>query len=416
MNVQNSIRVQGEQAAEPEHIEDIVVERVEPRKVANLLLWLILAFFVIFVVWAALSKIDRSVHAVGRIIPDSRLQVISNLEGGIVKDILVEAGDKVKAGDPLIRLDQTQSQADFGSNAVTASSLQAKIARLQAQITGRSPNYPSLDAARTWPMPSPSSSRFIHRRSLNFPAWKRPARPASPRRIAAVSEAEANYQLRPGAGAQLSAAGRHDASAGRTRHRAARDADDARKPGDVARSQAQAQQATIARMQAQVAESQSSLAQARQDWRSRSAAELADAQAKLAALRSTLPALRDRVDRSVISAPVAGEVNRVLVSTIGGSVGPGQPLVELVPSGDSLMIEGRLNTKDIGFVRIGQPARINITAFDSGIYGSLDGEVVSISPDATVDERTGESFYMVHVRTKGTLKDSNGKTLRLAPA
>ena len=414
MNVQNSITVPRERPDEPEHIEDIVVDRVEPRKVANLLLWLILAFFVIFVTWAALAKIDRSVHAMGRIVPDSRLQVISNLEGGIVEAILVSAGDKVVAGQPLVRLDQTQRQADFGSNAVTASTLQAKIARLQAQITGRSPSYPPAGA------PGMADAIAIERALYSAQmAELSGLEAAGQARITqanrAVSEAEANYR------SALEQARNYEQQANMMRPLVERGIEPRatlmtlESQASVARSQAQAQQASIARMQAQVAESQSSLAQARQDWRSRSAAELADAQAKLASLRSTLPALSDRLDRSVVTAPVAGEINRVLVSTIGGSVGAGEPLVELVPSGESLMIEGRLNTKDIGFVRMGQPARISITAFDAGIYGTLEGKVVSISPDATVDESTGDSFYIVQVRTDGVLKDSSGNTLQLGP-
>ncbi|RYG91665.1 MAG: HlyD family efflux transporter periplasmic adaptor subunit, partial [Alphaproteobacteria bacterium] len=84
-------------------------------------------------------------------------------------------------------------------------------------------------------------------------------------------------------------------------------------------------------------------------------------------------------------------------------------------SGESLIIEARLSPKDIGFVRLGQKARINITAYDSAVYGALDGNVEAISADATVDEKSGESFYIVRVRTAGALKDSNGKTLQLGP-
>ena len=123
-------------------------------------------------------------------------------------------------------------------------------------------------------------------------------------------------------------------------------------------------------------------------------------------VKSAIPALADLAggigDRQVRN-----------LGTIGGSVAPGQPLVELVPTGESLLIEGRLSPKDIGFVALNQPVRVSITAYDSGVYGSLDGKVVSISPDATVDEKSGESFYVVQVRTTGVLRDSNGKPLQL---
>ena len=415
MNIQNSLPpTAGDPYDQVGYIEDGLVERVKPRQVANVLLWIIAGFFVFFLIWAAFSQIDRSVHAVGRIVPDSRLQVISNLEGGIVQDILVKAGDNVRAGAPLIRLDQIQRQADFGANEVTAASLRAKIARLQAQITGKTPAYPPADGNSMREAVSIEQALYGAQMS-EMASLQAGGQARITQASRAVTEAEATYR------SGMEQARNYEQQAAIMRPLVERGIEpritliQLESSAAVARSQAQAQRASISRMQAQVAEAQSALTQSRQDWRSRAAAELADAQSKLSALRSSLPALRDRVDRSLVAAPVAGKVNRVLVSTVGGSVGPGQPLVELVPTGESLMIEGRLNPKDIGFVAIGQRARISITAYDPGVYGMLDGKVVSISPDATVDEESGLSFYTIQVRSNGALKNANGKPLPLGP-
>ncbi len=132
----------------------------------------------------------------------------------------------------------------------------------------------------------------------------------------------------------------------------------------------------------------------------------------MAARRRELPALRSKVARTIVRAPLSGQINRVLVTTIGGSVAPGSPLVELAPSGETLLVEAMVNPKDIAFVRLNQPARVNLTAYDAAIYGSLDGLVVAISPDAVINERTGESHYILRIRTdRAGLKDSNGKAL-----
>ena len=296
MNIQNPIPEIGGPIDEPVHLEDVIVERVEPRKVANLLLWIILAFFVVFIAWAALARVDRSVHAAGRIVPDSRLQVISNLEGGIVEEILVETGDQVKRGQPLIRLDQTQRTADFGANAVTAASLQAKIARLEAQLQGRTPNYPrDASAAMTEAVAIERSLYAAETSELASMTAGAEARITQAQR--AVGEAQANYAS---AQAQVQ---NYEQQLAVMRPLVERGIEprmtliQLSNSATMAQSQAAAQQATIARSQAAVAEAREALGQVRQTWRSRVASELADSQAKFAALRRTLPALQDKVSR-----------------------------------------------------------------------------------------------------------------------
>jgi adhesin transport system membrane fusion protein len=93
-------------------------------------------------------------------------------------------------------------------------------------------------------------------------------------------------------------------------------------------------------------------------------------------------------------------------------VQPGQPLVEIVPSEENLLIEARVRPEDIGSVRIGQQARVGITAYDPSVYGKLEGEVVSMSPDAVLDEQTGETFYQVLIRTSSrALATPQGQSL-----
>lgn len=157
------------------------------------------------------------------------------------------------------------------------------------------------------------------------------------------------------------------------------------------------------------------MAQARSDWMSRAGVELSQAQAELSAQRQTLPALSDRVDRTVIRAPLSGKVNRVLVTTVGGSVSAGMPVAEIVPSDDTLYIEALVRPSDIAAVRLGQPARVEITAYNSAIFGTLDGRVTSISPDALINEKSGESFYTVEVQTVSKLRDHDSRELAIGP-
>ena len=397
---------------ERERLEDIAVDRIKPRQVANLLLWLVLGFFAIFFLWASLAQIDRSVHATGRIVPDSRLQVVSNLEGGIVSEILVSSGDNVRRGQALIRLDRTQRDAEFGSSASNAQALQAKIARLQGQLSGRAPSYES-DGSASAAEAIEIEQALYAAEMAELSSLIQSGEARINQSVRSVSEAEANYQ------ASLAQLRNYEDQIEVMRPLVNRGIEprltlvQLENQAAAARAQSTSSSATISRATANVAEARSALRQARDDWRARVATELAESRARLASLRETLPALQDRVDRSVVTAPLAGTVNRVLVNTVGGSIGAGAPLVEIVPTGESLMFEARLLPKDIGFVRIGQDARISITAYQSNIYGSLDGEVIAISPDATTDQETGQSFYVVQVRSDQELTSPSGQKLPL---
>jgi adhesin transport system membrane fusion protein len=146
-----------------------------------------------------------------------------------------------------------------------------------------------------------------------------------------------------------------------------------------------------------------------------SASELSQAQAELSAKKLQLPALSDRVDRTIIRSPVNGTVNRVLVTTVGGTVAAGSPIAEIVPSNDALYVEAMIRPQDIANVSLGQNALVEITAYSRTIYGTLDGIVTSISPDAVKDEQSGESYYTVEIQTNDQLFDGDGNPLQIGP-
>ena len=394
-------------------LEDFVT-RVRPKTAANILLWMIVGFVLVFIIWASLTQLDRTVRGQGRIIPSSQLQIVSNLEGGIVEEILVRTGDMVKRGAALIRLDETATGSDYSSNQSQFDSLRAKIARLEAEVAGRSPDFP--------PATNPSLAEQIAiERSLHT------ARMADLSSMLGAANARAVQAERSVAEAEAALASRRSAlGAAETELNLIRPLVErgieprltlvqAENTAAIASSDVAAASAAVSRAQSSVAEARASLAQQRQDWRSRAAQELAAAQAEMVALRRALPALSERVERTVVRSPLAGRVNRVLVTTVGGTIQPGAPLVEIVPSEENLLVEVQMRPSDIAWVRIGQDAKINITAYDSSIYGALDGKVVAISPDATLNERTGESFYTVRVATDDKLVGKEGKPLEIGP-
>lgn len=396
------------------HLEDLA-DRIEPRTASNLLLWLILGFLVIFVAWASLVQLDRTIHATGRVVPSSRLQVVSNLEGGIVSAIVARAGDVVRRGQILVQLDETQSGAELGSSAITVDALTAKIARLEAEIAGREPVY--ADTANPALVEQIQIERSLHAARMSDLASvtsAASAREAQAQR--AVAEAESAYQSR--ISARDSARRQLDLIRPLVERGIEPQVSLIQLENSAAVSASDAQQAAaaIARARSGVAETRATLSQVRQAWRAQAGTDLAAAQSEMAARRRTMPALQARVSRAVVRSPVAGRVNRILVSTVGSSVAAGQPIVEVVPSADSLTVEAMVTPKDIASVHIGQHARINITAYDSAVYGAMSGEVVTISPDATVEERTGESHYTVRVRgDANSFRDRDGRRLLIGP-
>ena len=385
---------------EMSHFEDLA-DRIKPRQASNVLLWVVLGFVAVFIAWASLTELDRTVRGNGRVVASSQLQVISNPEGGVVEAILVKTGQDVKQGEELIRLDRTPTTSEFGSGE----------ASVQAQVQGREPVYPAAaDPAAASQIAierSLHASRMAELASMNNAAQARIAQTRE-----AVREAEAMYRAR-------------------TSNRDARQQElqmirplvergieprlsliQAESAYSVAASEVAGASAAISGARSAMAEAQSTLARQRQDWVALAAGELAAAQAEFAARRSALPALAERVERAVIRAPLPGRINRVLVTTVGGVAAPGAPLVELVPSEESLLVEVAITPQDIAFVRMNQKAKVNITAYDPSVYGGLEGVVVAISPDAVLNEQTGQSFYTVQVRTaSNALKDRQGRAL-----
>lgn len=388
--------------------------RLQPNKASNLLLWFIVGFFVIFLIWAALTEVDRTVRAQGRVIPSSRMQVASNLEGGIVSRIYVNVGDEVEVGDALVRLDTTLSGSELGSNRAQLTALNLRMIRLQAEIAGRRPVFPAPDgqaaveqiqieralyAARTEQLDSLNAASAARIRQAHRAVAEAQATLLARRAAASAAHQEENI-LRPlverGIEPRLSLIRAEDAAA-------------------VADADVQSAAAALSRAQASVSELRATAVQARQEWRSVAADELARVQAEQLALQRRLPALEDRVERSIIRAPLTGRVNRVFTATVGGTVRAGDPVVEIVPSEDGLVVEAAVRPNDIGQVRIGQEARVGITAYDSTVFGRLDGTVVTISPDTVTDEASGAVFYTIRVVTRGNLLNGNGEPVTIGP-
>ncbi len=389
-------------------------DRLLERNFATVLLWVIVALTVSLLVWAGLARVDEVVHANGHVIPSSRLQVVSNLEGGLVKQILVKAGDRVSAGQPLLRLDATATSADFARSDISIDALIARAARLEAEARGRPLVFPAAIATSVPALVA--NERALHNAQLSNMASQREivaARFQQAERAAGQASADTATRAE-----MLAQARRETAILAPLVEKGVEPAMSLVRAESAERQAASARDAAAEagrRAEAARAEAASALRNVDQQFRAQAAEALATTRAEIAAQSKTMPALADRMQRTELRAPLSGRVNRVLVSTIGGTIRPGEPLVEVVPDGDSLVIEADVKPADIAFLRLGQGANIKVSAYDYSVYGTLPGKVERIAPDAVVNERTGESHFTIRVRTSGSLVGRNGGRLPIGP-
>ena len=131
--------------------------------------------------------------------------------------------------------------------------------------------------------------------------------------------------------------------------------------------------------------------------------ELSNIISQIAEVESRLPALEDRLARTQLKSPVDGVINRLNFETLGGFVKPGDIVLEIVPTGDDLIVEGKIDPKDIAYIQPKQAVRISLTAYDASRYGTIDGEVLKVSADAVEDKATGITYYLVDVSIDTTL-------------
>lgn len=366
----------------------------------QLLVWVMLACVAAFFVWAYFAVLDEVVRGSGKVIPSSQVQSVQNLEGGIIKELLVNEGDMVEPGQVLLTIDDTRFDSSLQESRARELSLQGKAIRLQAEADG-------LEALPAFPVEITEALPDLYDQERDLFDERR-------------GELEANRRI---LAEQVAQKGQTIAELYSRSERLARSLELSRKELKVTRplqAQGAVSEVEILRLQRQVNDLQGELDEARlgipraqselaeiQQRRAEldagflkeARAELNDVRAEISALSAGNVALEDRVLRTQVRSPIRGVVKSLLVRTVGGVVQPGMDLVEIVPVGDSLLIEARVMPRDIAFLSPGLPAKVKLTAYDFAIYGGLEAQVEHISADTFVTEE-GDAYYLVRVRTE----------------
>ncbi|OGA99825.1 MAG: secretion protein HlyD [Burkholderiales bacterium RIFCSPHIGHO2_12_FULL_69_20] len=350
----------------------------EPAAAATWAIYLMLAALAVATAWAALAQVDMITRADSRVIPVGREQVIASLEGGILRELKVREGEAVVAGQPLALLDPTRVEAQQNEGRLKRLAMMATVVRLQAEATGRPLAFPRELEAVPQVTQSETDSYNARRRALTE----------------AVASSQRNQRLleRELAMAQaMSAKGLMS-------------------------------EVEVMRLRRQVNDLNLTTQERINRFRQDASAELVRVQTELTMLGEQQVVRDDILRRTVLTSPVRGLVKNIRINTLGGVVTAGAPVMEIVPVDDQVLVELRIKPADIGFVRVGHPVEIKLSAYEYTVYGSLHGKVEVLSPDALGDSDRSQAatsanstWYRALVRADPSTLKAGGKPLTVLP-
>ncbi|WP_284126122.1 HlyD family efflux transporter periplasmic adaptor subunit [Parerythrobacter aestuarii] len=321
--------------------------------------WIIIAIslaLVGFVGWANWAELDQVTRAQGRVVPFARVQVVQSEEGGAISQIYVREGDRVTAGQLLVELDTVQLAATVEEARARVAALRSRMARIDAELFDKPLSFPA--SLSGYPEFTANQRQLFARRKAALASQIR-----SLQRTVELQQQELNLNL------------------------------PLVETGDVARSE-------VIRMQRAIVETEGQISNIRSDYVRELQAEFAKTEEELVGAEQVLTQREDSLRGAKLVAPTDGIVKYVRLTTVGGVLRPGDEVLQIVPTGERLIVEAQVPPRDIAFVEIGQRARVNFDAYDSAIYGSGDGDVVYISPDTLSQERDDgsvETYYRVNL-------------------
>ncbi|WP_311790455.1 MULTISPECIES: HlyD family type I secretion periplasmic adaptor subunit [Pantoea] len=336
---------------------------------------IVISFFLLLagLIWAWFGVLDEVSTGTGKVIPSSRDQVLSSLEGGILAELNVHEGDRVEAGQIVAKLDPTRSVSSVGESAARYRAALAASARLYAEVNDQPLRFPA--ELKAFPDLIASETRLYNTRR------------------AQLKDSTAQIQE------SLGLANRELAITQR-----------------LAKTGA-ASSVEVLRLQRDKSDLELKLTDMRSQYYVQAREDLAKASAEADSLAQTVKGREDTVTRLTLRSPMRGIVKNIKVTTVGGVIPPNGELMNIVPMDDRLLIEARLSPRDIAFIHPGQKALVKISAYDYAIYGGLHGVVESISPDTIQDEVKPEIYYYrVFIRTETDyVQNKAGRRFAISP-
>lgn len=361
------------------------------------ILWVITIAIFWIILWASIAEIDELTRGEGKVIPTQQLQVIQNLEGGIVSEILVKEGDHVQKGQVLLRIDDKNFASSYGESRLRYVELKAKSMRLEAEANAQPFEISSE-------INEEMQKQIVYEKSLydsnqeqlskTFQILNEQIKQKESELTeleSKVSQLQNSYNLvrkeveimeplvKKGLVSEIEFL-------------------QLKRQTNNIQGELQTTKLAIPRVQSAILEVKSKRGEAELNFKNRAKKELNETVAEISRLHEAHTSLEDRVQRTLVRAPVDGTIKQLLVNTVSGVVRPGMDILEIVPTEDTLLVEAKIKPSDVAFLRLGLDAMVKFTAYDFSIYGGLNGKLVFISADTITNDK-GESYYLVHIKT-----------------
>ncbi|ELI8096474.1 HlyD family efflux transporter periplasmic adaptor subunit [Yersinia enterocolitica] len=348
-------------------------ERAHQERRMSAIVWLMLVGMIVMFIWAYFAILDEVTVGTGKVTPSSRAQLIESLDGGIINELLVHEGAIINKGQILARLDPTRFQSNYGEAAARVRTLRASSERLRAELTGAALAF-SADTLKEPELVARETQFYLSR-------WQN------------LNETVSNLQ------------------------QSLKLVQQELRMTEPLVAKGAASQVEVIRLQRQISDLRGKIDEARNQYAVRAREEQVKNNADLDAQLQVVSGKQDQLTRTTLISPVRGIVKDIQVSTVGGVLQPGGKLMEIVPIEEQLLIETRINPRDIAYIRPGLPATVKITAYDSSIYGNLTGVVETVSPDTLQDEvKRDQFYYRIYVRTnRADLTNKAGKLFPILP-
>jgi adhesin transport system membrane fusion protein len=373
-------------------------------------IWIVAALVAAIIIWASWAKLDEVIVGSGKVVTTDSVQTIQSLEGGIIRSIMVVQGQHVEAGEPLVILDNTRFKSAFDESQSQIDSLAAQQVQLRLELQSV-----LIDASKTpW-------NKQVVVNVKQFPLGDQPshielnAMDNYLSRLAQLKVELEEAQLRIEQQQQVLNDARSNlltqSSSVAIVERELAMLEPVVASGAVAEvellklkrdligieGEISSSKTFIQKQQATLNESITDYRSLAQDFRSKSRSQLNEVASKLDQLLESQFAIKDQLNRTTMVSPVSGTVKEVFIRTQGGVARPGEPILEIVPKNSSLLIETKIDPRDIAFVSQGLDAMVKFSAYDFVIYGGVEGEVVYVSADALQDEE-GDTYYRAHIQ------------------